>query len=171
MSIFLANFYQNTLSITDLPSNCFIMNDENYWWVLFFSEKKKTNLNRIVRLAHKLTFFKRRGRKNKLRKLFQKSFTCFGKITYYARLLGIKLFFCFLSQWKTSPSFSFVFLILYFPGGDKVGFIVTYRGYINCCVLVNSVLQSLLSVFIQTRNVPVERWRKYETNFITELQP
>ena len=97
----------------------------NEWWKLlmfcffFFLKKKKKNLNRIVRLAHKLTFFKRRGRKNKLRKLFQKSFTCFGKITYYARLLGIKLFFCFLSQWKTSLSFSFVFLILYFPGGVR----------------------------------------------------
>ena len=93
----------------------------NEWWKLLMSFvffwKKKTNLNRIVRLVHKLTFLKRRGRKNKLRKLFRKSFTCFGKITYYARLLWIKLFFCFLSQWKTSLSFSFVFLILYFPGG------------------------------------------------------
>ena len=93
----------------------------NEWWKLLMSFvsfwKRKTNLNRIVRLAHKLTFFNRRGRKNKLRKLFRKSFTCFGKITYYARLLWIKLFFCFLSQWKTSLSFSFVFLILYFPGG------------------------------------------------------
>ena len=42
-------------------------------------------------------------------------------------------------------------------GGGKVGFIVTYKGYINCCILVNSVLQSLLSALIQTRNVPVER--------------
>ena len=170
MSIFLANFYQNTLSITDLPSNCFIMNDENYWWVLFFSEKKKTNLNRIVRLAHKLTFFKRRGRKNKLRKLFQKSFTCFGKITYYARLLESNCSFVFFLNEK--PVFLFpLFFLFYTSLRGKVGFIVTYKGYINCCILVNSVLQSLLSALIQTRNVPVERWRKYETNFIMELQP
>lgn len=146
----------------------------NEWWKLLMSFvffwKKKTNLNRIVRLAHKLTFFKRRGRKNKLRKLLRKSFTCFGKITYYARLLWIKLFFCFLLNEK--PVFLFpLFFWFYTSLGGKVSFIVTYRGYINCCILVNSVLQSLLSAFIQTRNVSVERWRKYETNFIMELQP
>ena len=70
------------------------------------------------------------------------------------------------------PVFLFpLFFLFYTSLGGKVGFIVTYRGYINCCILVNSVLQSLLSVFIQTRNDPVEGWRKYETNFIMELQP
>ena len=146
----------------------------NEWWKLLMSFvsfwKKKTNINRIVRLAHKLTFFKRRGRKNKLRKLFQKSFTCFGKITYYARLLESNCSFVFFLNEK--PVFLFpLFFLFYTSLRGKVGFIVTYKGYINCCILVNSVLQSLLSALIQTRNVPVERWRKYETNFIMELQP
>lgn len=139
--------------------------------MVFFFWKKKKNLNRIVRLAHKLTFFKRRGRKNKLRKLFRKSFTCFGK-----KLLIMQgysesncSFVFFLNE---KPVFLFpLFFLFYTSLGGKVGFIVTYRGYINCCILVNSVLQSLLSALIQTRNVPVERWRKYETNFIMELQP
>lgn len=70
------------------------------------------------------------------------------------------------------PVFLFpLFFLFYTSLRGKVGFIVTYKGYINCCILVNSVLQSLLSALIQTRNVPVERWRKYETNFIMELQP
>lgn len=136
-------------------------------------------------------FFKHQSRKNKLRKirkLFENRSPAF-----LAKLLIMQVysepscsfvfilnkknqsFFCFHSQWKTSLSFSFVFFYSVLPpgggGGGNVGFIVTYRSYINCCILVNSVLQSLLSAFIQTQNVPVEGWRRYKTNFIMELQP
>ena len=65
------------------------------------------------------------------------------------------LLFSFLNE---KPVFLFpLFFLFYTPLGGKVGFIVIYRGYINCCFLVNSVLRSLLSAFIQTRNVAVER--------------
>ena len=151
----------------------------NEWWKLlmsFVSFEKKTNLNRIVRLAHKLTFFKRRGRKNKLPNESYEN--CFeNRSPALVKLLIMQVYsesscsFVFFLNEK--PVFLFpLFFLLYISPGGKVGFIVTYRRYINCCVLVtSSVLQSLLSAFIQTRNVPVEGWRRHKTNLIMELQP